>query len=397
VINRQTIYDSEISLGFATNSIFSTYNLDFSFSSCMHETESLSILVTCGLALSAIGLIPRFSPGRAIWLALRSRFAFKPNPESVRVDEIKRLRRMITDKDFGQSYVVVIGEKGVGKTCLLNTVTSKTPGVIKVRAMPSDKEDNIIHNTLDALVDPPLNMWDPITTAPRVIFWYRLFTFGRSPIVIIKTTEPNKGKKCANITGGVRSLVDDYKLRVVVVGTPNCIDECLLPTMRQRVVDIKPMTKEMIWQMSQLQPLFKYVKEAGLDDIVFAVLGGVPACYMKLWFNTEIELEAGGDARQVIGAQLSAAIFDAIKLVLHSSIDMRDIIKLYDKENKCLISDTFTLKNLKRSNDDIFLQVERGGRSVLIPASNAIGIVLEHNLVKKPSLDELEKLVNKPI
>jgi ABC-type transport system involved in cytochrome c biogenesis ATPase subunit len=26
---------------------------------------------------------------------------------------------MITDKDIGQSYLVVTGEKGVGKTCLL--------------------------------------------------------------------------------------------------------------------------------------------------------------------------------------------------------------------------------------------------------------------------------------
>jgi Cdc6-like AAA superfamily ATPase len=59
-------------------------------------------------------------------MALRSRFAFKPNLESLHSAEIKLLRSMIAKKDIGQSYLVVTGEKGVGKTCLLNTVTSKT-------------------------------------------------------------------------------------------------------------------------------------------------------------------------------------------------------------------------------------------------------------------------------
>ena len=75
------------------------------------------------------------------------------------------------------------------------------------------------------------------------------------------------------------------------------------------------MTKEMVWQIRQLQKLFKCVKEAGLDDVVFAVLGGVPADYEELWRNSKIELQAGWDAREVIGLHLCAAVFAAIKLV----------------------------------------------------------------------------------
>jgi Cdc6-like AAA superfamily ATPase len=59
-----------------------------------------------------------------------SRFAFKPVPESLRTTEVKFLKTKLAEKDFGQGYVVVTGGKGVGKTCLLKTVTSKTPGVI---------------------------------------------------------------------------------------------------------------------------------------------------------------------------------------------------------------------------------------------------------------------------
>jgi Cdc6-like AAA superfamily ATPase len=84
----------------------------------------LPLITAGGKFASAIGLVPRIGPGRAVWIALRSRFAFNPKPESLRFAEIKLLRSMIADKDFGQSYLVVTGDKGVGKTCLLNTVTS---------------------------------------------------------------------------------------------------------------------------------------------------------------------------------------------------------------------------------------------------------------------------------
>jgi hypothetical protein len=134
---------------------------------------------------------------------------------------------------------------------------------------------------------------NPLKSAQRVIFWYRLFTLGRSPIVVINATERKVGQDYAGLTGAVRTLVDKYKLRVVVDGSPNSLDETLLRTKREDVIDIKPMTKEMVWQIGQLQDLFKYTKEAGLDDSVFAVLGGVPADYEKLWRSARIDLQAG--------------------------------------------------------------------------------------------------------
>jgi hypothetical protein len=123
--------------------------------------EYLPLIAIGGTVASAAGLLPRMGPGRAAWIALRSRFAFKPNPESLRSAEIKLLRSMLADKDFGQGYLVVTGETGVGKTCLLNTVTSKTAGVIKVEAYPSTSEDTIIKNTLQELANHAF----PITSA----------------------------------------------------------------------------------------------------------------------------------------------------------------------------------------------------------------------------------------
>jgi hypothetical protein len=359
--------------------------------------ELLPVITAGGTIISAAGLIPRIGPGRAVWIALRSRFAFKPNPESLRFAEIKRLKDLIADKDIGQSYLVVTGEKGVGKTCLLNTVTSKTAGVIKLEAQPGQSQDSIIKNTLQALANPPFKFMDPLKTGQRVIFWYRLFTFGYSPIIVINATEREIGHGYAGLTGAVRTLVDKYNLRVVVDGSPNSISDSLLRTTREIVLDVEPMTKEMIWQMGQLQDLFKYVKEARLDDIVFSVLGGIPSRYVNLWKKAKSDLQSGQNPRQVIGTHLCAQISAAINLVRDSknkTNDMEEIIKLFEKDKKWILCDTLVDKNLKRPTPDkVFRQVERNGIAVLIPASNAIGIVLQHSLSKKPSLNELEKLL----
>lgn len=358
--------------------------------------EFLPLLTAGGVAVSAAGLIPRIGPGRAVWIALRSRFAFKPIPESLRFAEIKLLKSRIVDKDFGQGYLVVTGEKGVGKTCLMNTVTSKTAGVITVEAQPGHTQDTIIKNTLMELTRIKLDFIPPFDSARRVIFWHRFFTLGRSPIVVINATERKVGEGYAGLTGAVRTLVDKYKLRVVVDGSPNSLDESLLRTKRQRVVDIKPMTKELIWQIEQLQDLFKYVEEVGLDDVVFAVLGGIPAGYEELWDNARIDLQEGNEAREVIGVHLCAEISAAIKLVNDSKTikDMKAILELFDKDRLWMRSDILADKDLKRPTPDkVFRELEQDGIFVLVPASNAIGIVLQHSLTKKPSLNELEAMV----
>jgi hypothetical protein len=103
----------------------------------------------------------------------------------------------------------------------------------------------------------------------------------------------------------------------------------------------------------------------------------------------------------VIGTHLGAAIYAAIKLVRNSksqSTDMKEIINLFDKNKLSILCDTLVDKNLKRPTPDkVFREVERNGVPVLIPASNAIGIVLQHSLSKKPTLDELEKLLKNKV
>jgi hypothetical protein len=84
-----------------------------------------------GLALfSLAGAIPRVGFVRALNVGWRSYFK-KTYPLSVRGDEIKRLDNTVTSLDRG-SYITVIGGKGNGKSCLIDTTLNRHYGVVKI-------------------------------------------------------------------------------------------------------------------------------------------------------------------------------------------------------------------------------------------------------------------------
>lgn len=84
-----------------------------------------------GLALaSAAGIIPRVGLGRALTLGYRSYFQ-TTNPLSVRTSEIKHLNDLLLRMERS-SYIVVTGERGYGKTCLIDTTLNRQFGVVKI-------------------------------------------------------------------------------------------------------------------------------------------------------------------------------------------------------------------------------------------------------------------------
>ena len=84
-----------------------------------------------GLALvSAAGVLPRVGLVRALSLGFKSYFE-TTYPLSVRKSEIKQLNDLILRMKKG-SYITVIGGKGNGKTCLIDTTLNRHLGVVKI-------------------------------------------------------------------------------------------------------------------------------------------------------------------------------------------------------------------------------------------------------------------------
>ncbi len=80
--------------------------------------------------LSNLGALPKVGCGRAIILHLKSKFR-SASPYSVRKEEINFLRSKLESLGKG-SYVVVTGGKGLGKTCLIDSVLNRYGGVVTI-------------------------------------------------------------------------------------------------------------------------------------------------------------------------------------------------------------------------------------------------------------------------
>ncbi len=134
-----------------------------------------------------------------------------------------------------------------------------------------------------------------------------------------------------------------------------------------------------------------------MNDTVFAVLGGFPARYDALWNNVKAKLQNGQDARETIGRHLCAEIFAAIEIIQDScGYDEERVSTLMKIFQQAVFFQKSTLvaNGVERpSPDEVFCEGTQDRVDVLIPASNAIGIVLRHGLKKEPSLDELEELL----
>ena len=83
-----------------------------------------------GTLAAATGLTPKFGVLRAFTVGLRSYFK-SSYPISVRKDEIKSLRACLQCLMRGR-YIVVTGEKGIGKTHVIDTALRGYFGVMKI-------------------------------------------------------------------------------------------------------------------------------------------------------------------------------------------------------------------------------------------------------------------------
>jgi hypothetical protein len=80
--------------------------------------------------LSGFGMVHRVGLGRALTLGLRSYFKTTKSL-SVRKAEVQRLSESMLNMGRG-SYIVVTGEAGYGKSCLIDTTLNNLCGVVKI-------------------------------------------------------------------------------------------------------------------------------------------------------------------------------------------------------------------------------------------------------------------------
>ena len=348
--------------------------------------------VSAGPAAIGLGLVPRAGPGRALVLALRSRLAPRPRTLSARVADVAALKARMSSISPGR-YVVVQGPKGVGKTCVVETALERTCGVVVVKVAPGAREDDIVASALASVAGVRLSMWDPRPSALRVLWWYRWLL--PPPIVVLRVSERPVGKEYAETAGAVRSLVD-CGFRAVIDSSPNSLEPGTLSTLRQAVIELGPMPRALLFSLAEHAALFEALRREGLVEVVWAVLGGVPAHYEALCDLLQPREEFRRAAESYLLSELRSAItrrgamivaYPYMAKILHE-------FKAVDEVPEVLL--TSKLIASPSPNKVLRAAANSAGAAVFVPADAAMALVLRHGFETPPTLAELQVICASP-
>jgi hypothetical protein len=154
-------------------------------------------------------------------------------------------------------------------------------GVVEVTISAGDSAREIVRMALAAVANVPKTFTSVAYTGPRVIFWYQLM-FRHYPLVILNIEERSATDPHAKIAEAARTLSVDHQLRVLVDGSNNALPDELFVTLRGRIVDVDEMDQETVDNIPEFKIFIASLCEADLADVVYHIIGGVPANYKYL-------------------------------------------------------------------------------------------------------------------
>ena len=233
--------------------------------------------------------------------------------------------------------------------------------------------------------------------ARRVLWSYSFL--GRSPIVVIRVSERQREEPYAQVTAAVRGLADDFGLRVIVDGCPNSIPPEIKDTKRQLNMHVMPMERDQIAEIPEFSKLIKFLRKHSLDDGVWDALGGSPQRYMTLAENVSMSTVDDATDPDKIIFEVKDHVHSLLLEALNENITKcsENTDKILDKFRSLKVTQ-ISVRNLKKEGilldfpNKVFREVERDKHRFVEPASSAVGLIIQENIL---SDDDVAKLVEK--
>ncbi len=160
---------------------------------------------------------------------------------------------------------------------------------------------------------------NPGPAAARVLWWHALL-FRMPPTIVLQAGERLPGEGYAAISGSCRALVE-CGFGVIVDASHNSLSDSATATKREQVLLVEPMARELLENFEGLGDLIGALREAKLDGVEWAVVGGNPADCFGL--NTAWARSGRGDVAAVTAKFVSEQ--------LRSAIEARDTLVVADE------------------------------------------------------------------
>jgi hypothetical protein len=280
---------------------------------------------------------------------------------------------------------------------MVETALQFTFGVVSVRVAAGTGERVILEDAFKAITRSNMSFLDHSGGARRVLWWHHCF-FRQPATVVLQAAERKPTQQFADLDSAARALTNDYGARVLIDSSNNSLPDSATATKREDALEVEPMRREQLQELSQLQPLHEALKSAQLADVVWMCVGGNPADYKSLsakWSRPP------NDLVQVVTDFVQNLIGRAMDNVSSAVASDKALQGLYDKFREEREVPSAILKDLqivRPSPDKVLRTVKRrasagrrgGWQRILIPADAATALVLRHELAEVPSLEELK-------
>ena len=342
----------------------------------------------------------RAGPLRALMLAFNSKFFRKVRVKSCRVNFVANLQKQLATLPESK-YIVVEGDKGVGKSCAISSALIGAKGVVDVTIPGGTTQQRVTDMCSAAIVGGvSLSFINQKSNVERVVKWYcRIFRGG--PSLVMTMSERNSGMPYAEVTGAIRALAD-MGVKVIVDASPNSLPAEATATKRQLVLHVEELTPEEVRSLPQLADTFKRLDKVGLSALVLRLLGGNPAEFERLAMTldmlaapstddeirTAVEMFCGDMVSQVTKHYLAMTTHRADKL-------FGEIFALF-KTNDTLPTTALQERELELPSPCKILRtrkVDGMGKDVLMASSPVAAFFFQHSCDDDATLEALHSLI----
>eukprot|EP01012_Entosiphon_sulcatum_P026523 TRINITY_DN3199_c0_g1_i10.p1 TRINITY_DN3199_c0_g1~~TRINITY_DN3199_c0_g1_i10.p1 ORF type:complete len:373 (-),score=47.98 TRINITY_DN3199_c0_g1_i10:56-1174(-) len=231
------------------------------------------------VAVPAVAVAAGYRTGAeaALMLALRSRFVTlgtKSSRPEVRVLHA-RIYALRSRRVSSENYMVLMGQKGVGKTCALDTVLHRTCGVVRITVSPGTAADDIVANCHRAIAQGRTGQrWINYAGAAARTRWFYQLVFRQQPVIILGVSEITlRHPSYAEVAPATRRLAKEG-YTVVIDSSPNSVDISVIQTNRQWELYMRQLSWQTVLEFPEFVSAREFLQKHNLEHAAQAVLGG---------------------------------------------------------------------------------------------------------------------------